>query len=163
MHVAPPGCACLAAVRSLRRTALRAASCAAPTRRRSHRAFTLVEALAVVALMGIVLPGVMYGIATSTSAAGVVKQRAAAAEVAANKLSEIILAQEWQSGALTGETVQDQTSYHWAAAVDNWQGQTNIEQLTIEVDWKGQGRPRSVKLSTLVYQSPSSTQAGVSP
>ena len=160
MRVAQPGCTCLAAVGSLRRTAQCAASGAPHTRHRAPRAFTLVEALAVVALMGIVLPGVMYGIATSTSAAGVVKQRAAAAEIAANKLNEIILAQEWQSGALSGDAVQDQTTYHWAAAVNNWQNQTNIEQIDIEVTWKGQGRPRSVKMSTLIYQSPGSQQAG---
>jgi type II secretory pathway pseudopilin PulG len=120
--------------------------------------------MAVVALMGIALPVVMAGIATSTAAAGVVKQRAAATELAENKLNEIILGQEWQTGALAGEAERDGLAYHWTAGVaNNWNNLSNVAQLTIVVAWTGQGRPRSVALSTLVYQSPSSSQTGTIP
>jgi type II secretion system protein I len=119
--------------------------------------FTLVEALAVVALMGAVLPVVMYAVASSTSTAGLVKQRALASEVAANKLTEVVLTGTWQTGALTGDVVQDGQTFHWTANVQDWTV-TNTHQITLQVSWTGQGRPRSVTLSTVVYDGGNSSQ-----
>src|SRR5579872_6530123 len=52
------------------------------------RAFTLIEALALVALVAIVIPPVMYAISRSTSAASLAAQREAAGRVASEQMAE---------------------------------------------------------------------------
>jgi type II secretion system protein I len=112
--------------------------------------FTLVEALAVMALMGAVLPVVMYAISNSTSAASLVRQRALAAELAANKLSEIVVGNQWQTGTLSGDVAQEGVTFHWAANVQDWTV-ANTSQIALQVTWTGRGRARSVTLTTVVY------------
>ncbi len=88
------------------------------------RGFTLVEALALVALVAIVLPVVMYGISLATSAAGLVTQRDTATRIASDKLTEMIVTNQWQSGDTAGD-VQDSTlTYHWAFHVQPWTAPT---------------------------------------
>jgi type II secretory pathway pseudopilin PulG len=126
-------------------------------RKVKHRGgFTLVEALAVMALIGAVLPVVMGAIGTATAAASFVHQRAIASELAANKLAEMVIGNQWQVGPTSGDVVQDALTYHWSATVQEWTASntsvSNVMQVTLQVTWTGRGHPRSVSLTTVVYQ-----------
>ena len=123
----------------------------------SPRAFTLVEALAVVAVMGIVMPVIMYGISLSSSAAILVKQRSEAAAVARNKLAEIIVTNQWQNAGLSGDVGESPRVYHWTTRVQDWQELT-LHEVAVEVTWTSRGQSRSLLLSTLVYDGGNTSQ-----
>ncbi|MEI8197373.1 MAG: type II secretion system protein [Phycisphaerae bacterium] len=120
------------------------------TKRHFRRAFTLVEALAVITIVGIVLPAVMYGISISTGAAGLARQRDAASALAANKLTEIVGTNAWQTGDANGDVEDAPLKFHWVSHVQDWT-ESNLHQVTVEVSWTGRGRERTVAVSTLVY------------
>ena len=116
----------------------------------SRRAFTLVEALAIMTMVGIVLPSIMYGISLSTGAANLAKQRTAACALAANKLNEIVATSAWQTGESNGDFEDTPLTYHWATHVQEWT-EPNLHQVTVEVSWTSRGRPRTVAVTTLAY------------
>jgi len=134
--------------------------------------FTLLEALALVALVSIVLPVVMYGIALSANAAGFVTQRDAAGRLAYNKLNEMILTGQYLSGDIAGDEPDPPLTYHWAFHAEAWTGQSNqeitasqtqqtlqtnqsnLQQLQMEVTWTSRNQPHSVVLTTLYYGGP---------
>ncbi len=84
------------------------------------RAFTLVEALAVMALVAIVLPVVMFGISQASNAAGMVSQRAVANRLAADKLTEMIVSNQWESGDAAGDVEDKPVVYHWTFHTQPW-------------------------------------------
>jgi YD repeat-containing protein len=67
----------------------------------------------------------------------------------------VIDSESQQIGETSGEVVQDALTYHWSATVQDWTtpniNVTNVSQITVQVTWTGQGHPRSVTLTTLVY------------
>ena len=116
--------------------------------------FTLVEALAAVAMIGIVMPVALYGISLATQAAGLAQQRAEASEVAGNKLNEIILTNQWSSGGLAGDVEQGSRSYHWESTVQSWTADgaaTTLHEVGVTVTWSSRGRPRTLTVTTLMY------------
>ena len=115
-----------------------------------RRAFTLVEALAVVSIVGLILPGVMYGIAMSTGAAGLARQMDAAGALASNKLTEIVATNTWLTGDANGDVEATPLRFHWVSHVQDWT-EPNLHQITVEVSWTARGRDRTVAVSTLVY------------
>ena len=90
--------------------------------RRVHKklAFTLIEALAVVALIAIVLPVALYGISMSTHAASLVSQRAMAARIAADKLTEMVVTSQAESGDAAGDIDVPPLVYHWTFHTQTW-------------------------------------------
>ena len=84
------------------------------------RAFTLIEALAVVALVATVLPVAMYGISMATNAAGRVSQRDVAARIAADKLTEMIVTNQAEAGDADGDIQDSSMVYHWAFHTQPW-------------------------------------------
>ena len=122
-----------------------------------NRGFTLVEALAVVTMMGIVLPVVMYGVSMVTEAAGLVKQRAAAVEIASNQMTETLVENTWQNGDSNGQITADAGQFNWNSHVEDWI-ESNLHQITVQVTWASRGKERSVALSTIVYDGEAPTQ-----
>jgi len=124
--------------------------------RRGRRGFTLVEALCVLTIVAIILPGVMYGLSLSTGAAGMAKQRAAAGNIATNKLTEVVATSSWQMGDTNGEIEDAPIIYHWVAHVQDWDEPTT-HQLTVQVTWQSRGRDRALAVSTLVWDGVTTT------
>jgi type II secretory pathway pseudopilin PulG len=110
----------------------------------------MVEALAAVAIIGIVMPVALYGIGLATQAAGLAQQRAEATEIAGNKLNEIIVTNQWSSGGLAGDTEQGPRTYHWETTVQDWTVST-LHEVGVKVTWTSRGHPRELKVSTLMY------------
>jgi general secretion pathway protein I len=119
-------------------------------RRRGSGGFTLVEALAAVAIIGIVMPVALYGISLATQAAGLAQQRSEASEIAANKLNEIIVTNQWSTGGLAGDVEQGPRTYHWESTVQGWTVAT-LHEVGVTVTWNSHGRPRTLIVTTLMY------------
>ena len=119
------------------------------------RAFTLVEVLATLVLMGIILPVAMGGISLALRTADASRRQAEATALAHAKMEELVATGQWQNAELTGDFAPDQPEYRWSAQFSNWQG-TQVRQLDVEVSWVHRGSDHRVALSTLVYTGSSS-------
>jgi len=116
--------------------------------------FTLIEVLATVVLIGIIMPVAMRSIGLCTRLAGQSRKQFEAASLAHTKLTELVVSNDWSSGAKTGDFGTDWPGYRWTATVSSWTDSA-VSQLDVKVTWQSQGRERSVTASTLVYQDES--------
>lgn len=122
-----------------------------------RRGMTLIEVLTTVAIMAVALPPIMYGISLATGVAGVARQRAEAANLAQQKLDELVQTiNEGQTPTLSGGFGDDYPQYQWQAEENNWE-ENNLSQLTVTVSWTARNRTLDVKLTTLVYNGQSRT------
>ena len=112
-------------------------------------AFTFIEILATMALLGIVLPAVMSGISLCLATADVAKRQAQASALGHDKLMELVAEENWQQGAVSGDFGQDWPEYRWTAQVADWDGGA-LRELDVTVLWQQRSRQRSVTMSTLV-------------
>ena len=113
-------------------------------------AFTLVEVLAALVLVGIVLPVAMRGISLATAAASHTARQAKAAALADTKLAEVLLTDAWQDGASEGDFGRDQPDYRWRLDVREWL-ETQFKEIEVRVEWTEHGADRFVSLTTAVY------------
>jgi type II secretory pathway pseudopilin PulG len=121
--------------------------------RRSHKSFTFVEILAAMLFMAIVIPAALRGV-TLANRAGVVAERSrVAAELANNKLTEIILTEDWREGKQEGYFDEGGGSegsprYRWVLETNAWEKDV-MRLITVRVFYTVQGREYAVSLSTL--------------
>jgi len=119
-------------------------------RRRRAGGFTLVEALAALALTALIVPVAMQGVSVAVSAAGAAKRQVEAATLAESKLAELIATGDWRGSTLSGDFGTDWPGYKWAAEVNTWDGDA-VSVVEVTVTWTWRHAERSVKLATLVY------------
>jgi prepilin-type N-terminal cleavage/methylation domain-containing protein len=121
-------------------------------RRGAHRAaFTLVEVLATLALIGIVIPVSMRGVTQALQAASHAKHQAAGATLAESKLSEMVAQGDWSFGAGSGDFGTDQPGYQWTCTTANPDPNVNVTEVTVTVTWTERGQQRDVSVATFVY------------
>jgi prepilin-type N-terminal cleavage/methylation domain-containing protein len=125
-----------------------------PVRRRG---LTLVEVLATIVMTGIVLPAAMQGISMCTAATVAARHRSEAAALGEAKLTELIATGDWQYGATGGDFGEDWPDYHWTSASGNWPSDTSLTQLELHVTWTSRQQDYDVVLTTLMYNSQSSS------
>lgn len=123
-----------------------------PGRTRGRRAFTLVEVLATLVLVGIVLPVAMRGVTLSMQTAARSRQTAEAGQLAASKLNELVVLQETTG---TSGDFPDTAEYRWESTVT--QRNTGLYEISVRVIWVAQGLEQWVTLSTLMYPSNSAS------
>lgn len=112
--------------------------------------FTFVEMLATIVLIAIILPVAMRCIGLCTRLAGQSRKEVEAASLAKTKLTELMAADEWDSGAGAGDFGTDWPGYRWSADVFNWTD-SMVSQVDLTVQWQSQGQERSLTLTTLAY------------
>ena len=108
-------------------------------------------------LIGIVLPVVMQGIATATSAAAGSRHRTEAAALAQAKVQELTALGTWDGGATSGDCGPDWPAYKWQMKLTAWTGDTaqvGLQQLDVTITWTERGQPVTQTVSTLVYVRP---------
>ena len=116
--------------------------------------FTLVEVLAAMLFMAIVLPVIMEGIAIAGRAGVVAHRSREAAQLADRVLTEMVVTGEWQQGDQEGHFAPEEPGFQWKLTTDAW-SEDVMRLLTVEVSFTVQGRPSSVRLSTLVPEGQS--------
>jgi prepilin-type N-terminal cleavage/methylation domain-containing protein len=120
-------------------------------RPRTRRAFTLVEVLATLALIGIVIPVALRGVTLSLNAASHAKHQAEAATLAETKLSEVVAQGDWSFGNSSGEFGPDWPAYRWACETTNPDPNVNVTEVTVTVTWTERGSERAATIATFVY------------
>ncbi len=118
--------------------------------RRAGIAFTLIEVLATLVLVGIVLPVVVDGILLSLATAGYARDQSEAASLAQNLMSEIVVSGDYQDSESSGQFGTHGLEYRSSAQWNEWED-PRLMQLTVTVSWQRRSQERDVTLSTLVY------------
>jgi type II secretory pathway pseudopilin PulG len=137
--------------------------------RARHSAFTLVEVLATLLLMGIALITIVEAFGAVTSAATTSQQRAQAAALAESKLHELIATTPGNASsgsttsfalaATSGDFGAEAPGFTWTAEINSWgqpigvQATNQLQELDVHVIWKRGNRQEQITASTLVYQS----------
>ena len=116
-----------------------------------RRGFTLMEALAALALVAVVLPVTMRGFQDALSLASDAKQRNEAAALADSKLNELVATGDWKLGVLAGDFAPSHPEIRWKAELINWDTST-LQQLNLHVYWTARGVDKEFMLTTLVDQ-----------
>lgn len=114
--------------------------------------FTFVEVLAALAFLGILIPVIVSALTVSNRAAVIAERSTVAAQLAENRLSQLMLSDAWTTSPSRGEFGEDWPGYRWELAQGDWQSGAMTE-LTLSVYFPVQGQERSVQLSTLATES----------
>ena len=115
--------------------------------------FTLIEVLAAMMFLAILVPAIVSALSLSGHISELSDRRAVAAELAENQLNEELMANNWMSNNSTkGDFGTDYPGYTWEMTQSAWSGDTlnNMTQLAMVVTFPVQGRPQTVRLTTLV-------------
>jgi general secretion pathway protein I len=121
-----------------------------PTRARqtaTRSAFTLVEVLATLVLIGIVIPVAMQGVSVAMSAASNARRTAEAATLAEAKLNQLVVTGEWQFAGQSGDFGAQWPGYKWTAQTT--QHDFGVTEIALRVNWQERGRERYLTVSTL--------------
>jgi prepilin-type N-terminal cleavage/methylation domain-containing protein len=131
-------------------------------RRRTPAAFTLVEVLATLVLIGIVIPVALKGVSVAVNSASHAKHQAEAATLGEGKLSEMIAQGDWSMGAGSGDFGADYPGYTWTCQTATPDPNVNVTEVTVTVTWKERGQDRQLNLSTFIYAAASTGVGGTS-
>lgn len=114
--------------------------------------FTFMEILATMVLIGLILPAAMKGISVAVALASDSIRKQEALELAENRLAEILLDEEWKSGAESGSFEPEAPGYRWTLETAD-RTEPGLKQLDLTVSWEHRGYPKQIRLTTLVYNA----------
>ena len=114
---------------------------------KTRKAFSLVEVLAAMVLIGIVIPAAMRGVTLSMQAAAHARNEQEAALLARQLLDEALVNRSAASVASAGRFA-DYPRFQWEASVTN--EDFDLDTLTVTILWTEQGRERALSLSTMI-------------
>jgi type II secretory pathway pseudopilin PulG len=117
--------------------------------RRKSRGFTLIEAVAAVAVMTLVLPTLLEGFNIATRIATNTLRTADATMLAQSTMDDLISTGNWQTVSSDTQDVGKYT-YNIEVETDSWDNEYDMWQVIVRVHWT-QGGEREVVLTTLVY------------
>lgn len=127
--------------------------------------FTFVEVLAALLFLAVVVPTIVSALSLSTRASEVAERGGMAAQLAENKLNEMLLADAWQTAQATGgDCGVDFPNFRWQLTQTPWttDSASNMTELKVEVFYKVQGRERAATMNTLVNTLTASSATGSS-
>ena len=117
-------------------------------RRRTRRAFTLIEVLAALLLMAIVIPVAMQGMSTASRAGILGQRKAVAARIAERMLNELIVTGQMNQNTASGSVVDGDIAYPWTMQSEPWT-EDSMTHVTVKVTFSVQGNDYEVSASTL--------------
>jgi Tfp pilus assembly protein PilV len=126
--------------------------------------FTFVEVLAALLFLAIVVPSIVSALTLANRASVMSERHAIAGEFAENKLTELVVDNNWANASSTsGNFGAGAVGYRWQVTTGNWAGDSinQMTELAIDVYYTVQGHEYNVHLSTLVSQ-PTTTSTGSS-
>ena len=119
-------------------------------RRRRGSAFTLIEVLATLVLIGIVVPFAVRGSTLALNTASSAKHQAEAATLGEAKLAELVSQGDWNTGSTQGDFGQEWPEYKWRLE-SYTRADVDVTEIVLTVTWTERGRERSLNVSTLAY------------
>ena len=129
---------------------------------RGRRGFTLIEALATIAVLAIVIPVLVGGFILAGDIAGLTQQNSDATLLAQSIMDQMIANGDWQNGGSSTEQIGP-NFYTWSASSDAWDNEADVQQFTITVEWQHKSTHRQIALTTVVYQSGTTVQGTSGP
>ena len=126
------------------------------------RAFTFVEVLAALTFLAILVPTLLGAISIANRAGVMAERSANAAQLAQNKLNELVLDNGWTTAETRGDFGEEWPSYRWELAQSAWDVNSTtsgITQLTLSVFFTVQGHEHTVRLTTLATVLPTAASA----
>lgn len=130
------------------------------TSKARQRGFTLPEVLAAMIFVALVIPVALHGIMLSNKASVNAERKLIATRLADRVLNELIITENWQRGANSGEFGEQWPGYRWMLIDENWP-MDNMQQLTIVVYYTVQGQEKHIQLSTLVDGSANEIESDI--
>lgn len=130
------------------------------SRRRRVGGFTFVEILAALMFLALVIPAIVTALSLSGRAGELTERGEAAAQLAENKLNEMLVGDAWQTASGgSGDFGPDWPDYRWQLTQTPWttDSASAMTELKVEVSFKVQGVEHSATLSTLVNTLTSTT------
>ncbi len=124
---------------------------------RSHRGFTLIEAMAAVVLLGIGIVGAMGANAQVIQNESRARQTERLQSLARQKLAELVATGQATTSTNGDFTDQQEPNVTWNLEV-NTSGITNLNAVTLTV--QKAGTTGEYRLDTLVYVAPLTTTTG---
>jgi Tfp pilus assembly protein PilV len=120
-----------------------------------EQSFTFVEVFAAMVFLAILVPAIVEGLTIANRVSVVTERSSIAAELAENKLNEILLSSTGTSATIAqtnGDFGANWPDYHWETSQDTWdQDSVNtMIELNVDVYYPVQGKERSVRLTTLL-------------
>jgi type II secretory pathway pseudopilin PulG len=120
--------------------------------RRGSAGFTLAEALAGMLFLAIVIPATVEGFLVANRAGVLAERNRMAAQLADQKLSGMVLSEEWRDSDEEGDFGEDYPGFRWVLSDEAW-GEDTMRLVSVEVFFTVQGREYSIRLSTLAKES----------
>ena len=129
-------------------------------------AFTLAEVLAALVFMAILIPVALEGLSIASRAGEMAARKSEAALVAERILNENIVTTNWNQTVQSGTVRQGFRDFRWTLRNDPWNQDPNqdaMRLLAVEVKFAAQGGDYAVRMTTLVDNSPPSSQSTTLP
>jgi len=105
--------------------------------------------LAAMLFLAIVIPVAVEALHVSSLAGEVAARKGVAARVADRILNESLVTTNWMGGAQSGTVSEGALECNWKLTTRNWPQDSTMQLLVAEVTFQAQGKPYTVKLSTL--------------
>lgn len=135
---------------------------------RVRRGFTLIEALAAIAVIAITVPIVLQGFNIAGAIASSARLKTEATAIAQTAMDEILSTTNAQVAAtngttsstsnasLSGQEMRGLVPFNWVASYTDWSSNssaaiTGIQQLDVRVTWLFRNQEKELVLSTLIY------------
>jgi prepilin-type N-terminal cleavage/methylation domain-containing protein len=117
-------------------------------RRSGQLAFTLLEVLATLVLIGLVLPVALRGLNLSLRAAGDVRQTLQATELARRQLAQMQVERDVNRLTGSGDFGDSGPGFRWQSASQSLD--YGLYEVTVTVTWQQRSQTRQVALTTLI-------------
>lgn len=117
---------------------------------RGRGAFTLVEVLASLVLVGVILPAAMAGVSLAMGMEETARGRTEAAVLAGSKLAELTATGAWQTAETEGDFGEHRPAYSWRLQVEEWE-EPGLSRVVVTVERTAARGALSVTVSTLAY------------
>lgn len=102
--------------------------------------------------LAVLVPVVIEGLTLANRAAVVAERKTIAAQLATNKLNEIVITQAWSAANSSGDFGEPWPGFRWEVASRTW-SEDSMTELTVVVTYAVQGREYTVDVATLVDTS----------
>lgn len=127
--------------------------------------FTLVEILVTLAILGAVLPALLYAFASAARTQGLSDNSTTALYLLKFRMAEIEMAGYPDVGQETGE-FGNNTRYRWSSVVEDIDSEEveNVRRVQVTVTWQHRNRERSMAMNTYIAdRQKTGTQQGQQP
>jgi type II secretory pathway pseudopilin PulG len=123
-------------------------------RRRLQIGFTLVEAVAAIAIVGVGVTSAMAGLAAMTKSDRLIREREILQRLAVQKYEELVATGQFETAELSGDFADQYVDdYEWVASVEP-SGEENLEIVTVTVTRLGDSEGPQASVDGLLFNPP---------